>query len=248
MLARIGLVVLWYNTFMESFVRLVLYFSLFSIIGYLVETVFCLLQQRRMLNRGFLFGPYLPIYGFGVILITFIGQKTQNNVILTFLVIVVACSALEYITSYFLEKLFKLRWWDYSNKELNINGRVCARDSLAFGFYGCILIYYIVPGFNSLLDQIPIEFEAVLAISLVVVFLFDTIASIYANSKAAKYIIENAKQTGAKIVGDQTHEIKSNAKKAIKKPFTKEERAKRAVKRQTKKQVKRQARQNRKAR
>lgn len=196
--------------------RLMLYFSLFSILGYIIEVILCSIGQKKMVGRGFLFGPYLPIYGFGGVLILLCTEKTQGNFALTFLISMGVCSALEYVTSFLLEKIFHLRWWDYSRSDkLNLNGRICARNSLAFGIGGCILVYSALPLVDRIINLLPEDWRLVVALILAVIFLLDTIASSYVTGK-----LKNVEEIG-KIIGDQTNEIKRHAKKALKQLFKK---------------------------
>ena len=189
--------------------RWILYFSLFSIIGYIIEVVLCSITQRRMANRGFLFGPYLPIYGFGGILIMLTTTETRDNFALTFLISMAVCSALEYMTSLIMEKLFNVRWWDYKGERFNLHGRICMRNSLAFGIGGCILIYSALPVVDNIIDILSNTWQTILAVVMMVIFGLDTLISSYANSKV-KYLADLNK-----TVGDQTREIKKAANRAI---------------------------------
>ncbi|HHY52695.1 MAG TPA: putative ABC transporter permease, partial [Clostridiales bacterium] len=100
-----------------------LWFVFYSILGWVYETILCSTLEKRFINRGFLNGPYCPIYGFGA-LIVIVTLRSVENVVLLFLMAAVLTSTLEYITSWGMEKLFHARWWDYSHKKWNINGRV----------------------------------------------------------------------------------------------------------------------------
>ena len=103
------------------------YFLLFyvcSILGWLLE-VACKYQQfHRFINRGFLIGPYCPIYGFGAVCICLALSRFTHDPAAVFSLAMIICGTLEYITSYAMEKLFHARWWDYSSKPFNLNGRV----------------------------------------------------------------------------------------------------------------------------
>ena len=214
-------------------VRLILYFTVFSVAGYFIEVVLCSLDQKRVVNRGFLFGPYLPIYGFGGLLMMFLTQGIRGNFILTFLVAMVVGAITEYISSFVLEKIFHVRWWDYSQTDkLNLNGRICVRNTLAFGLGGCLLIYWAAPMIGHLIKHAPAEVQITLAIIAAIIFAIDTAISTYANAKVASMADFN------QILGDQTNEIKKYAKLVIKQYFASSEKVRKAAEREAKKQKK----------
>ena len=125
-----------------------LYFLLFisyAFLGWCMEVICKLIQYKRFINRGFLIGPYCPIYGWGALLITILLQKYNNDPLTLFILAMVICSILEYVTSYFMEKIFKARWWDYSTKKFNLNGRICLNTMIPFGLLGLLMIYVINP-------------------------------------------------------------------------------------------------------
>ena len=116
-----------------------LLFIIYAIIGWCMEVICKLIQYKKFVDRGFLIGPYCPIYGVGALLITlFLNKYTQDPVVL-FVMAVVVCGVLEYLTSYFMEKIYHARWWDYSSKKFNINGRICLSNLIAFGILGMFL-------------------------------------------------------------------------------------------------------------
>ena len=129
----------------------VLLFFTYAIIGWVMEVTVKYIQYKRFINRGFLIGPYLPIYGAGGILITLFLKRYLNDPIALFVFGMIICTILEYITSFVMEKLFHARWWDYSNKKFNINGRVCLGTMIPFGLLGLLIMYVLNPFFlNSL--------------------------------------------------------------------------------------------------
>ena len=115
------------------------YFLLFffcSMLGWLMEVTCKLFQFHRFINRGFLIGPYCPIYGFGAVFVTLLLSGFSDHPIAVFLLAMLVCGTLEYVTSYVMEKLFHARWWDYSQRKFNLNGRVCANTLIPFGLLG----------------------------------------------------------------------------------------------------------------
>lgn len=117
---------------MEVVCRYFLYFIIYSFIGWLIEVVCKSIEYKRFVNRGFLIVPICPIYGYGVLFIILLIGKDTSDILGVFLKSVLICSVLEYFTSYFMEKLFKVRWWDYSKRKFNINGRICLETMIPF--------------------------------------------------------------------------------------------------------------------
>ena len=216
---------------LEAFAQLVIYFTVFSVVGYFIEVLFCSIQQRKMTNRGFLFGPCLPIYGFGGLFMMFLTRNVADNIFLTFLISMTIGAVVEYFSSFLLEKIFHVRWWDYSlTDKFNLNGRICLRNTLAFGIGGCIMIYFALPVLENLLKVTPFAVQLIISIILVVILLIDTIISTYANLRVSNMADFN------EILGDQTEEIKKYAKLVIKQFFATSEKEKRAAARELKKQ------------
>ena len=119
----------------------------YSFLGWCLEVGCILVHQKKFVNRGFLIGPYCPIYGCGAVFMSIVLKKYLVDPITLFIMIIISCSLLEYFTSYILEKLFHTRWWDYSTKRFQINGRICLETMVPFAFFGMLVMYYITPFF-----------------------------------------------------------------------------------------------------
>ena len=146
---------------------------IYSFVGWVWESVFCsLYAEHRLINRGFLNGPYCPIYGTGAIfgLITLSG--IENPILLFFAAAVLTCT-LEYFTSWAMEKLFHARWWDYSDEPLNINGRVYIGGFIAFGLGVVALIKVINPFVTKLILRIPYNIFSGICAVLATVIIVD---------------------------------------------------------------------------
>lgn len=130
-----------------------LWLMIYSIIGWVYESTICSIGHRKLINRGFLNGPYCPIYGTGAVLVLLVLGRIQNPVLLFFAGAVVTCS-LEYLTSWLMEKLFHARWWDYSKRKFNIGGRVCLIGAVVFGAFSVVLILFLHPWVKSLTDRL----------------------------------------------------------------------------------------------
>ncbi len=136
-----------------------------------------LVELKKFINRGFLIGPYCPIYGWGCILIILLLNKYTDDPLVLFIMAIVICSILEYFTSYFMEKLFKARWWDYSRRKFNINGRICLETMIPFGLLGCLIMYFVNPFFVSVYSKIPSNILIIISSVLFTIFLIDNIIS-----------------------------------------------------------------------
>jgi uncharacterized membrane protein len=142
-----------------------------------MEVIAKLIQLKRFVNRGFLIGPYCPIYGVGGLLVTLLLTRFNYNIVMLFVMSIVLFSILEYFTSYFLEKIFKARWWDYSRKRFNINGRICLNTMIIFGLLGCILIRFINPILFKFLYSIDYNTLTIVFIIIFILFIVDVIIS-----------------------------------------------------------------------
>ena len=126
---------------MRNILTYFMLFFIYAILGWIIETTLVSIEKKQFVNRGFLIGPYCPIYGFGGLAITILLKNYTKDPIVLFLMAVIICACLEYFTSYIMEKLFKARWWDYSKKKYNINGRICLETIIPFGLLGCFVTY-----------------------------------------------------------------------------------------------------------
>lgn len=162
---------------MKEFCILILLFYCYSFIGWLIEIVVTLLKMHKFVNRGFLIGPMCPIYGFGGVLITILLNNYSKDPLVLFIMAIVLCAVLEYVTSYIMEKVFKNRWWDYSDQKFNINGRICLECAIPFGIAGIIMFYGINPLLIKLFSYFNIVALEVIAFSLLFITLVDIIIS-----------------------------------------------------------------------
>lgn len=156
-----------------------LLFIIYSFVGYIVEIINCSFNSKKLvLNRGFFLGPYLPIYGVSCILMGSFIIRYKSDLLTVFVMSAFVCTTVEYITSYVLEKIFKARWWDYSDRKFNLEGRVCLGNAFLFGVGGVIFTYVLNPFVVSMLDKLPILALRIIAIVLMVIFLVDVIITI----------------------------------------------------------------------
>lgn len=190
----------------------IMLFFIYSILGWIMEVINGFIKTKKVVNRGFLIGPYCPIYGTGVILITILLKKYMEDRIITFIMSMLICGILEYFTSYFMEKFFNARWWDYSNRKMNINGRICLETLIPFGIFSFVILYFINPFFIEILDKLPEIIEIILAVVFSIILTIDTTISFK--------IILNLKQvsnlkTISQNVKDNTEEISQKVRKIL---------------------------------
>lgn len=185
---------------MNKFLNIFFIFFIYSFIGWIFETIYVSIRQKKLANRGFLIGPYCPIYGISSIIMLICLNKYSNDLFILFIMGLVIASFVEYITSLILEKLFKVRWWDYSDRTLNIDGRVCLLNSVLFGFCCIFLIVFLNPCVERIISHIPSTISNLVAIILFILFFLDTVISFNAINNIKKKIKYNLRK-------DYTEEI-----------------------------------------
>lgn len=164
---------------MEILVYGFLIFFFCSFIGYFLEVFWVYLGSKKLVNRGFLCGPVIPIYGVGAVLILFCLFRYYDDPIVVFVFGVIITSSLEYFVSFLMEKLFHNKWWDYSSMPYNLNGRICLRNSLAFGVLALIIVYLVAPLFVMFFGLFSFKVWKTIALILFIFTVLDTIYSIY---------------------------------------------------------------------
>lgn len=186
-----------------------LLFMIYSVSGWTMEVIGKLIQYKRFINRGFLIGPYCPIYGYGAMLITFLLNKYIGDPIALFVMAIFVCGILEYATSYYMEKMYKARWWDYSQRKFNINGRVCLNTIIPFGLLGLFIMYVSNPFLLSKLNLLPEVWLNVLFWTLLTIFITDNIVS----GVVIRYVKKTEKDLGPDL--DNTEEITKKVRQVL---------------------------------
>lgn len=163
----------------KYFFLYLMYFFIYAFIGWVVEVSFHAVTVGKFINRGFLSGPYCPIYGFGAIsVIYFLTDIAGKNKFVLFLGSIVIATGIEFVAGFLLEKIFHERWWDYTDKKLNIGGYICMEFSVIWGLF-CFLLYEAVhPVTKSLVDLIPLRALKYLDLGLVIIMTIDLLATI----------------------------------------------------------------------
>lgn len=160
----------------------ILMFTFYSFLGWMLETIFKSVAKKKFINSGFLTGPFCPIYGFGAILIIqssrVLDSISLSSLFLNLFVAIILTTLLEYYTGLILEKLFKCKWWDYSDEFLNIRGRICLKYSIFWGVLAYLLIKVIHPLYSTVIPLIPLSVKYIFSVFIVLYFILDTMKSI----------------------------------------------------------------------
>ncbi|MCL2479263.1 MAG: putative ABC transporter permease [Treponema sp.] len=166
---------------------LVLYFTIYGMAGWIIESAFCSISAHKPINRGFLSGPWCPAYGFGALLILLFSEPFKTNILLVFVIAFLTATMFEYFTGWLLETLFKTRWWDYSKNKLNIKGRICLKNSLFFGVMGLAVVYILHPFISGLMLRLTVQAQSVLSSLIISLFFFDLIRSLASATKLGEH-------------------------------------------------------------
>ena len=153
-------------------------FVIYSVFGWILETCLFLIRDKKVVKRGFLFGPVCPIYGTGAVLCTAVLYGRVNNIFLIFVFGLLLCGGLEYITHFLMEKFFHAMWWDYSSRRFNIKGRVYLNGLLEFGLGSVLIVKMTQPLVFKLIDIIPPELLYLICFILYSILIFDLATTI----------------------------------------------------------------------
>ena len=165
---------------MEAYTPLqwLLIFFVYSVLGWVWESCYVSVKSKRWVNRGFLHGPWLPIYGSGAVVVLLVTLPARGRPALIFLLGMIGATVLEYVTGESMEKLFHMRYWDYSDKPLNVNGHICLGVSIGWGVFSLVLLYVLHPPVEDLVLWLPVPVAQVLALCLTAAFAVDTTWSV----------------------------------------------------------------------
>lgn len=177
----------------NTFFHILAYFVIYSFLGWMLESIVRTICERKIINTGFLIGPFCPIYGFGAIIMILFLDGFKNNMVLLFFISVIVLTLWEYIVGVLLEKLFHTRYWDYSNHKFNYKGRICLTNSIEWGILGVLFINYIHPFIIGILRYINFTYVAIISCVIAFILLVDAIISVIKvkNIKTTMEKIEN---------------------------------------------------------
>lgn len=197
------------ETVLRRFPDYVLLFAACSVAGWCMEVALKFIQYRRFINRGYLIGPYCPIYGWGALLITLLAGGVifpRCTALEAFLVGFFACGGLEYFVSWYLEKTSHARWWDYSGKPMNLNGRVWIGNLLLFGLAAVGIVYAVDPALFALFDRMPDRARWIAALIFMAILWTDRIIS-HALMRVIRNCIEHQDKDNTEEIRQEMHRM-----------------------------------------
>lgn len=185
-----------YNIFQWLF-----FFYFYCFFGWCFESTYVSLKQKKLVNRGFMRGPFLPLYGTGAIMMLVVSMPFQDNVFLTYLAGVVGATILEYITGVTMEALFKVRYWDYSNQPFNFQGQICLGSSIAWGFLTILMTRVVHKPIETFVLSIPMNVLTIVTSIITVYIVADFTLSFKAAMDLRDILVkmEKAKEEMARI-------------------------------------------------
>ena len=163
---------------MEMLLNLIIYFFIYSFLGWVLESVYKSFLEKKLVNSGFLFGPICPIYGFGAIIMYLFLEDVSSKPVIAFCLGFVILSIWEYIVGMVLEKIFHTKYWDYSKDKFNLQGRVCLKNSIFWGILGVVFIDVIHPFVIELLNQVSSDLIMYIDITFLLILFIDIIVSV----------------------------------------------------------------------
>ncbi|MCI5596351.1 MAG: hypothetical protein MR380_06540 [Lachnospiraceae bacterium] len=174
----------------------ILFFYVYCFLGWCVESCYVSYFQKKWVNRGFMRGPYIPLYGTGALMVTYVTLPTKHSVILTFFAGAFSASVLEYVTGVLMEAIFKVRYWDYSDHKYNINGHVCLLNTVEWGFLTLFLVFVLDKPVAKLVNGLTEPVQLGLAVLISLIFWTDFILSVKAAFDVRDMIVkmEEAKE------------------------------------------------------
>lgn len=158
--------------------ELITYFIIYSFLGWTMESVVRSICEKRLINTGFLRGPFCPIYGIGAIIMFLFLNNFENRPILLFFIAITVLTAWEYIVGVLLEKMFNTKYWDYSNQKFNFQGRICLTNSICWGILGVVFVKYLHPFIQSFISKIDSGILKYSIAIISIVFIVDLIISV----------------------------------------------------------------------
>lgn len=165
---------------MDNIWILFLLFTIYSLIGWTTETILCSIEAGKFINRGFLNGPFCPIYGVGGVIVAYLLFPLKDNLFILYIASVLITTTIEYLTGVALEVIFHTKYWDYSHLKFNFQGRICLQNSLGFGIMCVVGILYVHPFLLNLLLSIPASILPFISGGFMIYFLCDTIITVHA--------------------------------------------------------------------
>lgn len=184
-----------------SVIQWLFFFYFYCFFGWVFESTFVSLKSRKFVNRGFMRGPFLPIYGSGAIMMLVVSMPFQDHIFLTYIAGCIGATALELVTGILMESLFKVRYWDYSDQKFNYKGHICLSSTIAWGFLTILMTEFVHRGVEQAVSLIPYRVITVVTLVLTVYIIIDFTLSFKAAMDLRDVLIglEKAKQEMERI-------------------------------------------------
>lgn len=183
---------------------------IYSVLGWIIETLLYALRDKKMVKRGFLFGPLCPIYGVGSTILTLALYGRTENIGYLFLFSFLICGALEYSVHFILEKCFHAAWWDYSDRRFNLNGRVYLNGLLYMGAGSVVLLKFVQPFMFDLLSRVPdkaIYIVSFIVYSVLILDIATTVADLKNSVNVLKHVLNEALTNGQNFIDNTDEKI-----------------------------------------
>lgn len=181
-----------------NIIELIIYFIIYSFLGWGMESIFRSICEKKVINTGFLKGPFCPIYGIGATIMFLFLEGFENRPILLFFIAIILLTIWEYIVGVFLEKVFHTKYWDYSDHKINFQGRICLTNSFFWGILGVLFVKYIHPFIQGTISKIDTGLLNYIMAILFTIFIVDTIISVI-HVKSIKATLENIEKINKEI-------------------------------------------------
>lgn len=156
-----------------SAIQWLFFFYFYCFFGWIFESTYVSVKSKKFVNRGFMRGPFLPIYGSGAIMMLVVSMPFQDNIFLTHIAGCIGATALELVTGMTMEALFKVRYWDYSNQKFNYKGHICLSSTIAWGFLTILMTEFVHRGVEKIIFAIPYTVVSVITVILTVYIIID---------------------------------------------------------------------------
>lgn len=182
----------------QQLFEILMYFIIYSVLGWIMESIIRSVIERKIINTGFLRGPVCPIYGIGAIIMLLFLERFQDNIIVLFLIAIVVLTTWEYLVGVLLEKMFNTKYWDYSHQKFNFQGRICLTNSLFWGVLGVVFVKYIHPFVQGLISKVEMNLLYYIIAIISLVMVVDFISTVI-KVKNIKLTLEKADKINKEI-------------------------------------------------
>lgn len=203
-----------------NLIELTTYFIVYSFLGWVMESIVRSICERKIINTGFLRGPFCPIYGIGATIMFLFLEGFANKPILLFFIAIIVLTTWEYLVGVFLEKAFQTKYWDYSDHKFNFQGRICLTNSICWGILGVLFVKYIHPFIQAMMAKMDTNLLNYIMVVLFVIFIVDTITTVI-HVKSIKATLEHIENIN-KEIKEKLKEIKNIRKEKEEKILTTE--------------------------